>query len=329
MTPQSSPTASVVICVYNGERFLRETLDSVLSQTMADFEVLALDDGSSDASLKVLESVRDPRLRIIRREHAGVVPTLNAGLETARGDFIAFLDQDDVWAPTKLEEHHRCFRSHPDLDLTFTWYRLVDTYSNKLGFRPQDQRGTFSYSSLLRDYVIGPTSTAALRRKVLSKTGLADPDFSAYYDVDLFLRTALLRPANVAAIPTALTFYRRHSAQMSKDWVLLRREWNRMIDKFRRLAPAETASVELQAATNMTRYFAYLAYESRDFRGALKLLNGTLSASPAIFLTDGRNWLAYCASLAGFTLPASVHRNIERLAGLSKATRSAEGTGNA
>ena len=182
---------------------------------------------------------------------------------------------------------------------------------------PRDRCGRFSYSDLLRDYVIGPTSSAAVRTEALRTTGLADPRFSAYYDVDLFLRTALLRPDNVGAIPSPLTFYRRHGSQMSKDWVFLQGEWRRLLEKHRRLAPAATASVEAQADANMTRYFAYLAYENRDFRNALNLLNGALAASPAAFLADRRNWIAYCASLAGFLFPGFVRCRLERLAGIS------------
>lgn len=325
MPSQSSPAASVIICVYNGEGFLRETLESLFSQSMSDFEALAVDDGSTDGSLDVLESFQCPRLRIVRREHAGVVPTLNAGLEIARGEFIAFLDQDDVWAPDKLEEHRRVFQECRDLDLTFTWYRLLDADSNELRVHPRERSGRFSYRGLLCDYAIGPTSAAAVRTEALRKTGIADPQFSAYYDVDLFLRVALLRPDNVGAIPSPLTFYRRHSSQMSKHPAFLQREWRRLLEKHRQLAPAATASVEARADANMTRYFAYLSYENRDFRGALELLNSTLAASPAAFLADRRNWMAYCASLAGLVIPGSVFRQIERLAGLSSGGTSVSG----
>jgi glycosyltransferase involved in cell wall biosynthesis len=314
---RANPLVSIVICVYNGERFLRETLDSVLAQRISDIEVLAVDDGSTDRSLELLESYDEPRLRIVRLQHAGVVSALNAGLELARGEFIGFLDQDDLWASHKLDEHCRTFNEHPDVDLTFSWYRLLDEESNELGLCPRRCHGRFSYSSLLRDYVIGPTSTVVMRREALNRTGLADPAFSGYYDVDLFLRTSLVRPDNVAAVPSALTFYRRHRAQMSKDWRFLRKEWYQLLHKFRRLAPESTVPVERFADVNMTRYFAYLAYEDRDFRSALNLLSGSLKRFPRAFLADTRNWLAGAASLSGRVLPVSLHRRLERLANVT------------
>jgi len=241
MTLRSRPLVSVIVCVYNGDKFLRETLDSALAQSMADLEVLAVDDGSTDGSLDLLNSYDQPRLRIIRRQHAGVVAALNAGLEGARGEYIAFLDQDDLWAADKLEAHCRAFDDCPDLDLTFSWYQLVNENSGLIGVHPRQCYGRFTYDSLLSDYVIGPTSTAVMKLEALRRSGLADPAFRAYYDVDLFLRTALLRPGNIAVIPRRLTMYRRHSGQMSKDWRSLQQEWRRLLSKHRRIAPEATA----------------------------------------------------------------------------------------
>jgi len=317
MKLRQHPRVSVVVCVYNGARFLRETLDSAFAQSMPDFEVLAVDDGSTDGSPELLESFNEPRLRVIRREHAGVGATLNAGLDAAVGEFVAFLDQDDLWAAGKLEAHCRFFDECPDIDLTFSWYRLVDEKSGGIGVRPRRSYGRFSYGSLLRDYVIGPTSTTVMRRGVLRESGPVDPVFGAYYDVDLFLRAALLRPGNVAVIPQELTMYRRHSGQMSRNWRALSQEWRHLLDKLHHIAPDETASAEAQADANMTRYFSYLAYEERDFSNALHLLLGSLRRSPAVFLGDSRNWMAGAASLSGLLVYAPLHRKMEHLTGLS------------
>ena len=129
------PVVSVIICVYNGVAFLRETLESVCHQTMADFEILAVDDGSTDGSRELLASFPDPRLIVLERPHSGVVRTLSTGLEAARGRYVGILDQDDIWLPEKLESHSRVLERELDVDVTFSWHGVIDNDSNPIGLR--------------------------------------------------------------------------------------------------------------------------------------------------------------------------------------------------
>src|ERR1051325_1151561 len=118
MAPDFSrpPTVSVLLPVYNAERYLESALQSVLGQTFSDFEVIAVDDGSKDNSKKILErfAANDPRIRVISRPNTGIVGALNDGLAVARGEFIARMDADDVALPGRFQAQLDYLRGHPD-----------------------------------------------------------------------------------------------------------------------------------------------------------------------------------------------------------------------
>src|SRR5688500_10687859 len=116
---KESPLVSVIIPVYNYDRYLAEAVESVLSQTYQHLEVIVVDDGSTDRSGEVAKSFAGRRLRYCHQIHAGIGPTRNKGVELAQGDFIAFLDADDRWPCAKIERHLRVFESDPVLEMVF------------------------------------------------------------------------------------------------------------------------------------------------------------------------------------------------------------------
>ncbi len=120
----SSPAVSVVIPAYNEAMFVRRAVDSVLNQTLTDLELIAVDDGSVDNTLAVLQSC-EPPVRSLTQPNAGPAAARNRGLRTARGEFVAFLDADDWWQPTKLERQVALLRTRPDLGFCSTATRVV------------------------------------------------------------------------------------------------------------------------------------------------------------------------------------------------------------
>lgn len=116
MSRSAAASVTCILPVYNGERFLREAIESVLDQCQPDLDLLVVDDGSVDGTHAILREF-DGRLRVIRQEHAGVAAARNVGLEAARGDFIAFQDADDVWMSGKLDRQLVHFARHPEVDL--------------------------------------------------------------------------------------------------------------------------------------------------------------------------------------------------------------------
>ncbi len=112
------PLVSVIIPSYNGARYIRETLESVLGQTYTPLEIIVVDDGSTDATAALVKGIA-PRVTLITQARQGHPATRNRGVSAASGRFLSFLDHDDVWTPSKIEAQMNCFRREPSLDLVF------------------------------------------------------------------------------------------------------------------------------------------------------------------------------------------------------------------
>ncbi|HSR06326.1 MAG TPA: glycosyltransferase [Bryobacteraceae bacterium] len=314
----AAPAVSVLLCIHNGERFLAATLDSLFAQSFKDFELVAVDDGSSDSSTQIVENYRDSRVRLIRQRQQGAAAALDTAWRAARGEYIALLDQDDLWIHNKLAIHIDTHRRRPEIELTFSWFRVISDAGHEIGVHSSRHRGTIDFQSLLTDFVIGATSNVVLRRTALEKVDGIDRTLPALYDLDLCLRVALLSPHNVLAIDQDLMLYRRHDSQVSRDLTALERQWDQALCKFQALAPDAFRRVSSQARSNMDRYFASLAYEDYNYARALQFLRKGWRESPAHFLAKPRNWLTLGACTSGILFPAAMHQKLERLAGLKR-----------
>jgi len=309
---------SIVICVYNGARFLAETMESVRAQTFEDWELIAVDDGSTDGSADIVRRFADARISLIRQENRGAAAALATGIAAARGEFVALLDQDDLWHPDKLACHIAQMRADPHVALTFSWFTYVDQSGRSIGLRSRRCHGTFDFRSLFSDFVIGATSNVVIRRDVIALAGGVDPSFPRMYDVDLVLRTALLPSHRTEALPRDLLLYRRCPQQISRDFRSLEKEWERIVVKMRGLAPGDVTAVEGAARCSANRYFSRLAFEQFQFRQALHYMCAGFRAAPLEFLTDFRNWLTAAACVSGAVMPARFHAALERAAGLRR-----------
>lgn len=128
------PRISVVIPVYNGEKPIRETIDSILNQTFSDFELIMINDGSQDSTLDILTNVQDPRLKVFSYPNVGLSASRNRGISHACGEFIAFLDADDLWTPDKLEAQLLALEENPQAVLAYSWTDFIDESGQLLGF---------------------------------------------------------------------------------------------------------------------------------------------------------------------------------------------------
>src|SRR5688572_25142970 len=110
----NTPCVTVLMPVYNAEKYLKEAIDSILQQTLTDFEFLIIDDGSTDASVRIIRSYADSRIRLVQNEtNAGITVTLNKGIELAKAPLIARMDADDISYPMRLQRQYDFFLAHP------------------------------------------------------------------------------------------------------------------------------------------------------------------------------------------------------------------------
>ncbi|PKG31778.1 glycosyltransferase, partial [Methanoregula sp.] len=192
---------------------LRETIHSVTGQRDPRFEIIAVNDGSPDNSRQILEDLKEEigdRLIVLTVENGGVSRARNTGVRSSRGKYLAFIDQDDLWAPEKIEEQVALLESDPSMSLSFTNESIIDDQGNlirenvlTLGAR---NRGAILEALLFDNFI--PISSVMMPREVFDRTGGFRPEYALAEDYDLLLRAAELGTADFIDKP--LLKYRTH-----------------------------------------------------------------------------------------------------------------------
>jgi glycosyltransferase involved in cell wall biosynthesis len=214
-----SPTVSIVLATFNRLELLRSSVDSVLSQTFRDWELIIADDGSDEPTKRFLESLASPgRVRVLWLDHSGrPAVARNAALREARGEYIAFQDSDDLWLPRKLETQLDSLRRNPTRAWSHTRYQLVDVsgaptaWARRTGGWPTP--AGWILDQLIRgETVIALPSVVACRR-LLQQAGGFDERLTDTEDYELWLRLARL--SEIDAVHELLTLVRRHAQHFS------------------------------------------------------------------------------------------------------------------
>ncbi len=225
----SGPAVSVITPCYNAERYLEQTIQSVMAQSFADWELLIVNAASTDDTLAIAEryAAQEPRIRILSRtERLGPGPARNLAIGEARGRYIAFLDADDLWMPEKLERQIGAMRAQ-GLVFTHTGYRLIDQHGLEFG-NPITPPATVTHAELLYSCTISCLTTV-YDSHVLGKQYM--PDILQSEDYALWLNL-LKRTPHAVGLPDALARYRIHPGSLSRgklrkslyQWVVLRQE---------------------------------------------------------------------------------------------------------
>jgi glycosyltransferase involved in cell wall biosynthesis len=311
---RTNPVVSVVMPVFNVAPFVRLAVESVLKQTLADFEMVVVDDGSTDGTMDALQSIDDSRLEVVTQENAGSSAARNAGARRSQAPYIAFIDGDDLWSPKKLAVHIDFMKTHPGVDLTFSHSSIINEQGNPLGRFSRPVRGYISFRHLLIQNVVHNGSAVVARREALEKAGYFDTSLRSAVDHDLWLRVALIRSNNVYCIPQVLTFYRMREGQITKDWRRMQQSWKTLIEKLRRVAGEDVAAVEDRARAHFYRYLAYIAYESQEYIEAASLLRAAVSSGFRYLICDRGMWLIATALMIRAALPQRTHRRLDHLA---------------
>jgi glycosyltransferase involved in cell wall biosynthesis len=210
----STPTVSVLIAVHNEERFVREAIASIIGQTFTAFEIIVIDDASTDATQAILASIDDPRLRVLHNErNLGLTASLNRGLDSATGDFVARLDGDDLARPDRLALQVDFLRRHPEVGIVGSSRRVVDeegVFLYEAKAIPDD--AGIRWRLLLGNPLAHPT--VMIRRSVLVGHPLRyDESFRTAQDYELWTRLAAV--TKTANLVEPLVTYRRRQQGIS------------------------------------------------------------------------------------------------------------------
>ena len=253
-----APEVSVVVPTHDRRELLGRTLGTVLGQRSVEVEVIVIDDGSSDGTGEAVAGLRDPRVRYFKNESAsGVARARNRGVEEARGEWVAFIDDDDLWAPDKLSEQLAAAR-RDNRPWAYAGAVKIDGNDRLVGGRPPPQPEWVERRLPSWNAVPGGCSGVIATRTLLEGVGGFDPTLVNLADWDLWIR--FVREAPPACAPRPLVGYRWHAGNASLDTQLILRE-GRVIEA-RYGVPLDWGAIH--------HYLAHLNVRSGNRRGALR-----------------------------------------------------------
>ena len=215
--PIKAPKVSVVMPAFNAAQFIRPAVDSILAQTYEDFELIILNDGSTDSTQSIVEGYSDPRIRLMNKENSGVASTLNLGLQEAQGEFIWRHDADDVSLPQKLEKEVAFLRAHPEFVLCATQVAFMSE-RGRVAWNKKQPKDGWLRSEAYREVFFEDFSpyspvthgTTLFRRSILEYTGGYREAFITSEDIDMWLR--FLEHGRLAVLNECLSLHRLSSS---------------------------------------------------------------------------------------------------------------------
>ena len=263
MTPD---LVSVVIPVYNSEKFLEECMNSILTQSYRNIEIIAVDDGSTDASSDILERYSD-KISIISQKNQGLASALNLGISKMKGDWFKWFSPDDVMHSNTIETLIDEAKNHSDNTILYSNWNIIDDTGNILReFHESDynELSEFDFNLRLHDGQQINVNTTLIPAIFLKKYGIRELDEPVAIDYDFFLRSALLHDVRFHLISQPLVKYRIHSDQLShknisktlnyiseiKDEILmkldepLRIKYNHGLEQYKKTKPTKTKTLE-------------------------------------------------------------------------------------
>jgi glycosyltransferase involved in cell wall biosynthesis len=226
------PAVTILMAVYNGEKHLREAVESILGQTFSDFEFVIVDDGSTDGTADILETFADSRIRLLRNErNVGLSASLNRGLDEARAKVVARQDADDISEPARIERQVGFMDAHPDFALIGSAYRTIDVDGRSVADRslPCDPLALRWHLLFYCPFVHG---SVMFRRSAVDEVNRYDTNLAYSMDRDLWSRLALRRP--VGNLPDVLFRYRVSDASLTATYGGVRTESARVTTRNRR-----------------------------------------------------------------------------------------------
>lgn len=303
------PLVSVVIPAFNAAETLPETLGSVCNQTYANLDVIVIDDGSTDDTAAIVQRhmTQDPRLRLLQQRNGGVASARNAGIDAAAGDFVAFIDADDLWHPTKIAKQMALLLSASSImALVYAPFRLIDADGRVLSSQHRIRVDGWVLYRHFHANLVGNGSAILVRKAVLKELGGFDTSLRAVHAQgceDLLLQLRIAARYQFGEVPEYLVGYRRRPGSMSSDTEQMLRSGMLAV----RRALAECGDIP-----NLSRDTILVRYEWQRLRSAVR--RGDIGAGIRHFLRQFRQRPLFALMLLAGDLMAAVPKGFNALA---------------
>ena len=263
------PKVSVIIPAYNAEKYIAETLDSVLNQTYSDYEVIIVDDGSKDKTVSIIKQYQakyPEKVGLIQKENGGPASARNMGIRTAIGEYIAFIDADDLWLPEKLEKQIKCFEAQPsEVGMVYTDAKKFD--GDGIWTLPEKYRHNYIegwiYKDLLKANFI-PNQSVIVRKRCFEKTGLFDESIEliSMEDYEMWLRIA--KDWKISFFNETLSLYREQAQGISKKFESSLTAGIRLLEKHSKLVTGNSYLEETVKSTLAQRLYNFGYFYLRE-----------------------------------------------------------------
>ncbi|MEM9925687.1 MAG: glycosyltransferase family 2 protein [Cyanobacteria bacterium P01_D01_bin.50] len=310
-----NPTFTVVMPAYNAAAYLSQTIESVLSQTFTDFELIIIDDGSQDNTAAIADNYKnkDKRVKFLLQSNQGVSATRNKGIDRSNSKYIAFIDADDKWFPDNLSFHFKHLEENPDLGVSYGKVEFLHPDGKHTGKIARGRLKALQPQHFLYNNPTMTVSNLVVRQQVFQEIGCFDCTMQYSEDLDFLFRVACSN-WRIEGIAQVLLGYRTTQGGLSSQLYKMEEGWETLMAKARIQAPELVEKHYSKARSNHLRYLARRAFRLRlASQVGVDFLNRALNSDWQLVLREPRSTLLTMAAIYGNHLLK--HRNFRRITG--------------
>jgi glycosyltransferase involved in cell wall biosynthesis len=265
---------SVIIPAFNAQNTISRTIYSVLNQSFEDIEIIVINDGSTDETLKVLNSIRDTRLKVITCINGERANARNLGIREASGEFISFIDADDIWSSNKIESQLEALKKCSDAGVAYSWTTFIDENENILYHaKPNSFQGNVYPNLLVCNFLISG-SNILVRKEIIDRVGEFDSSVIPSEDWDYSIRLAA--QCEFILVPEYQILYRRSRTSSTKNVPVMERSTLAVIEKAFQSAPVELHGLKPKALSSAYKFIAKIYLELSDEKNVFFLVRENL-----------------------------------------------------
>lgn len=291
------PLLSIIIPAYNVEDYIKDAIISALDQSMKEIEVIVINDGSTDNTKEIIQSIinerNDPRLRVIDQCNRGLSGARNTGVINARGEYIGFLDGDDIWHRDKAIQHCQLLNNNENIGLTFSLSEYLTEDGCQTGNLLSCTKTRPSLHDMIKRNHIGNGSSPVVRMNCFKVAGNFDEDLRSCEDYEMWCRILCLTEYEAILIPRGLTYYRIRNTSLSFDVNNFLINAYMAVNKMRSLMPNIPSHIFSRAIAEHRRIAAWKAICSGKQETAVNILIQIFKDHPQIILTDEKALLTF------------------------------------